>query len=98
MPEVLIPKVLQAPDPNKPGAATVAPPLSLLPVLNKQIDEAINSLPADSAGNLLINVETTRGINIAYVQKLNDVWTVTAWFGKSWGGPVHAGATVRAAW
>lgn len=80
------------------GVAFNAPPPHLIPDLQHSIATALQTLPPDKRG-ALVGIVTETGVNAAIVARVNDVWAVQAWVGKSWGEKhVEAGAQIRASW
>lgn len=82
----------------KPRVEQVPPPANILGTINSQIESALNAMPEGAFANAVLKVETTAGINLAMVAKIDETWTVMAWAGKRWGAPVEGGVAVQAAW
>jgi len=55
------------------------------------------TLPQGKSG-ALVGVATTSGVNAAVVARINDTWTVMAFIGKTWQGPITGGAQILATW
>lgn len=79
------------------GVAFTEPPEHLIPDIMGSINRAVAQLPPDANG-ALVAVADRSGVNAAVVAKIDESWRVTAWIGKSWGGPVEAGALVMKTW
>jgi len=80
------------------GVAFNDPPPHLIPDLQHSITNALSTLPPDKSG-ALVGVATEKGVNAVIVARVNDVWAVQAWIGKSWGDKhVDAGAQIQASW
>jgi hypothetical protein len=80
------------------GVVVGAPPLSILPRINAQIDAAVKALPVGRDGEVVFDVRTVGdgkvSSNLAIVKKLGDSATVSLWVGKTWGDPSHPDAGV----
>ena len=79
------------------GVAFTQPPDHLIPDISASIQRALATLPQGKSG-ALVGVATTSGVNAAVVARINDTWTVQAWIGKTWTGPVTGGAQILATW
>lgn len=79
------------------GVAFNAPPEDLVPSIRASLDKAIATLPPGANG-ALVGIATERGVNAAVVAKGDHGWQVSAWIGKTWSGPVEAGARVMKTW
>jgi hypothetical protein len=79
------------------GVAFNQPPAQLIPDISASIAKAVAALPQGKSG-ALVGVATTSGVNAAVVAKINDTWTVQAYVGKTWSGPVTGGAQILATW
>lgn len=97
MPENTFPSIPQLSVPPGVGVAMNTPPSSLLQSINKEIKDAVATLPPESKG-ALVGVTTTEGVNLALVSRVNKKVDVTAWIGKTWGAPVKGGAAVQIHW
>ena len=80
-----------------PGVALTPPPPGIRASLDKQIALLIAELPAEKKG-AVVTLVTTTGVNLAVIARVNKLWTVKAWVGKSWGGPVDGAGEVAASW
>jgi len=79
------------------GVAFTQPPDHLIPDISASIAKAVAALPQGKSG-ALVGVATNAGVNAAVVAKVNDVWTIQAFIGKTWKGPVTGGAQILATW
>lgn len=80
-----------------PSVAMVPPPAYLLADTSRFVTEAVAALPNGEKGRLTW-IATTKGVNLALVDKVNDHVNVTAWIGKSWGQPIAAGVAGEVHW
>jgi hypothetical protein len=83
---------------EKPGVASVPPPLAAMPTIMAQIDRVVATLPPNKRLGATLNVDDDEGINVALVTKLTPSGSVAgvAWFGKKWGEPkLDYGISVR---
>lgn len=83
--------------PDVPGVQFNAPPEKLIPDLRASIDRAMATLDPGTRG-AFVTVATTAGVNAALVTKAGDHVQVAAWVGKTWGGPIEGGTTVKVSW
>lgn len=79
------------------GVAFNPPPAALIKDVQQSIKLAVAQLPPQSKG-AIVGVVTESGVNAAVVAKLDRGWTVTSFIGKTWQGPVTAGASVLKVW
>lgn len=88
-----------APDASTPaaGVAFNAPPPHLISDTMANINAALATLPPDAHG-AIISVADQSGVNAAVVAKIADQWSVVAFVGKTWTGPIQYGAEARWTW
>jgi hypothetical protein len=70
---------------------------TILAQAQRALADSLAVLPPDRRGALAA-VVTTEGARVAFVEKLNDTWAVSAYAAKPWDGPLEAGATILGTW
>ena len=61
------------------------------------LDKSLAQLPEGKRGALAA-VVTTDGARVAFVERINSVWSVAMYAAKPWDGPLEAGAVVLGSW
>ena len=79
------------------GVEMRPPPAVYLDQTSSLIADAVQRLGKDERG-VITWVVTTKGLNLAVVDKINDHVTVTAWIGRHWGEPIEAGIAGCVQW
>lgn len=82
---------------DAPGVAMNVPPPEYLSDTTQIIADAVAQLGPNDRG-IMTWVATTKGVNLALVDKINDHIDVIAFIGKDWGHPVEAGLVGRVHW
>jgi hypothetical protein len=77
------------------GVAFNRPPIEVFEQTNQMIHHAVSQIGKGDKF-LFVAVATTKGTNVAAVQKLGDHVEIVEYIGKTWGEPLSAG--VSAAW
>jgi hypothetical protein len=79
------------------GVALNPPPPHLFRDISESVDKFAQTLKADEHGGF-VGIATTKGMNIAVVQRINQHSTVVAYVGKSWGEPIEGGLMWKLTW
>lgn len=79
------------------GPLPPVPPGPIAAMIKSQVHQVLAEIP-DGKNGALVAVGTAEGINLAVAHRTGDHFTVVAWIGKSWTGPLDGGASVRATW
>ena len=79
------------------GVVLSPPPRDLRASIDRSVKALVADLPAQKRG-ALVTVVTTAGVNLAVLARVNDVWAVKAYVGKTWGGPIEGAGEVTASW
>ena len=62
------------------------------------VKEAVTNLPASDHALVTVWVSTTKGVNLAYVQRVGEHAEIVSYVGKSWGKPIEAGISGQIHW
>lgn len=81
-----------------PGVEMIPPPVQLLPSMDAIVMDAVKNLPTDEDGLFTVWVSTTKGVNLAHVQRVGTHAEIVSYVGKSWGKPLDAGVAVKVHW
>lgn len=79
------------------GVVMEPPPGQYISETTRIIEDAVAHLGPNDRG-ILTWVATTKGVNLALVDKINDHVDVSAFIGKNWGSPLEAGVVGRISW
>lgn len=80
------------------GVLTNPPPLTWATEINDSITKFVNAtIAADERGGL-VAIATTKGVNLAVVQRTGKNSEIVAYIGKTWGEPLDAGVQWRQRW
>lgn len=81
------------------GVELNAPPPHLFRDISASMEAFAATLKPGEQGGL-VGIATTKGVQIAVVQKVGGAGTVVAWVGKSsgWGEPLDAGLAWKLTW
>ena len=80
-----------------PSVQMVPPPALMLGEVSSMVKAAAASLAEGEKGKLTW-IATTKGINLAIVNKVNDHVVITGWVAKGWGKPLEAGLAGTITW
>jgi hypothetical protein len=83
---------------TSPEVTNTPPPAEHLEKTNTMIRDAVRQLGAGKNGMFTVLVDTTHGINGAYVQRAGDHVTIVSYLTKRWGEPVAAGVAATLDW
>lgn len=81
------------------GVELNAPPPHLFRDISESVEAFASTLKAGEQGGL-VGIATTKGGQIAVVQKIGGAGTIVAWIGKAngWGEPLDAGLAWQIKW
>jgi hypothetical protein len=85
------------------GVVYAPPPPAIAPYVHSQIDEFLKGLPDGRSGMFHLAIETSKGVQGAFVQKFEGKrvdFATAAWVGteKGWGRPLSGGIALMASW
>lgn len=80
------------------GVVMNPPPHQFIDAVNQSITEFVNATlrPGDRGG--IVAVGTTKGVNLAVVQRVGSGGEIVAYVGKTWGEPIEGGLLWRQRW
>ena len=86
--------------PTNKGVAMNPPPAEYIGDVTRMVNAAMATMPEDGRGQLvgIANINPVSGkldVNAALAVRAGSRVDIVAWFGKSWGEPVHAGVMGR---
>lgn len=79
------------------GVELNAPPPKYFADISASVDKFAQTLKAGEEGGM-VGIATTKGVNIAVVQRINSHSTVVAYIGKTWGEPIEGGLMWKLTW
>jgi hypothetical protein len=80
-----------------PSVQMVPPPALMLGEVSSMVKAAAKDLAEGEKGKLTW-IATTKGINLAIVNKVNDHVVITGFIAKNWGRPLEAGLMGTVSW
>lgn len=88
---------MPSPDSKTPGVI-VSPPSRIRDSIKVEVERALAQIPPGKQSMAQVDIHLKSGINVAYAYKTGKGWTVGAYVGKTWSGPVEGGASVTKIW
>lgn len=83
---------------GEPGVSMTPPPPSTIVQTNNMIRDAVSAIGQGKSGSLTVWINTTEGVNAAFVQKAGGHINIVAYAGKKWGQPLSAGVAGLVEW
>ena len=85
--------------PRPLGVELAPPPAIVYGQIAASVEAYAQTLHPEARGGL-IGIATTRGMNLAVVQRIGGTGQIVGWIGKGsgWGAPIEGGLAWRATW
>jgi len=79
------------------GVALQAPPAEHYGRISQAVDAFAQTLAPEQRGGA-VGIATTKGVNLAIVQRVGGRSAIVGWVGKSWGEPIEGGLAWKLRW